>query len=292
MELKQLQNYMMIVECQSISKAAEKLHIAQPALTRQLKQLEESLGLILIERTTRHFEMTEAGKLLARKSAQLLEMAETIQQEMTDINVGFSGTIRIGTIGSEMEIMLPQLIAVFLKEFPNVNFKCYEGSSIEILEQLRHGLIDIGIVRTPLDKTLYNAIEWPIQPMIAAHIEQRPWLNSTHKLTWADLAGERLIVHHRYAEEIRLACRGFGYEPLFAVMAEDTRSLLLMAEQGIGTVIVQKDWLKMIPEVFLSREIDAKALETQTIMLWHKTRYMPEISKKFVESVEKYIAKL
>ncbi len=292
MELKQLQNYLMIVESQSISKAAEKLHIAQPALTRQLKQLEEAFGLILVERTTRHFQMTEAGKILARKSAQLLEMADAIQQEMADLSIGFSGTIRIGTIGSEMEIMLPQLMAAFIKDYPNVSFKCYEGGSIEVLEQLRHGLIDIGIVRSPLDKTLYNVIEWPVQPMIAANIEPRPWLESSHKLTWADLEGERLIVHHRYAEDIRLACRGFGYEPQFAVMAEDTRSLLLMAGQGMGTVVVQKDWLKMIPKIFYSKEIDAKALETQTIMLWHKTKYMPEISKKFVESVEKYIVKL
>lgn len=292
MDLKQLQNYLMIVECQSISKAAERLHVAQPALTKQLKQLEAYYGLELAERSTRHFQMTEAGMVLARKASQLIEMAEAIKQEMAALAGGYKGTIRIGTIGSEMELMLPRLMSGFLSSYPDASFKCYEGSSLEILEQLRHGLIDIGIVRSPVDKTPYQVIEWPIQPMMAAHIAKRPWQLVPGILTWADLAGEGLIVHHRYAEEIRIACRSFGFEPKFTVMAEDTRSLLLMAGQGMGTVIVQKDWLKMLPQMLHSREIDAKELETQTIMLWHKHRYMPEIAKLFIQSVENNIEKL
>ena len=292
MDLKHLQNYLVIVACQSISKAADQLHIAQPALTRQLKQMETYYGVELAERSTRHFQLTEAGSVLARKATQLIEMAEAIKQEMTDLAGGCKGTIRIGTIGSEMELMLPRYMSEFLASYPEASFKCYEGSSLEILEQLRHGLIDIGIVRSPLDKTPYQVIEWPIQPMIAAHVERRGWLEVPGILSWADLEGEGLIVHHRYAEEIRLACRRFGFEPKFTVMAEDTRSLLLMAGQGMGTVIVQKDWLKMLPQALFSREIEAKALETQTIMLWHKQRYMPEIAKLFVQSVENNIEKL
>lgn len=292
MDLKQLQNYLMIVECQSISKAAERLHIAQPALTRQLKQLEAFYGVELAERSTRHFQLTEAGNTLARKARRLIEMSEAIRQEMTDLAGGYKGTVRIGTIGSEMELMLPRYMSEFLTSYPDACFKCYEGNSLEILEQLRHGVIDIGIVRSPVDKTPYHVIEWPVQPMMAAHIERRAWHEVPGILTWADLEGEGLIVHHRYAEEIRTACRRFGFEPQFTVMAEDTRSLLLMAAQGMGTVIVQKDWLNMLPQVLYSREIDAKALETQTIMLWHKQRYMPEIAKLFVQSVENNIEKL
>lgn len=286
MDLKQLQYFLAMVECQSLSKAAEKLHLAQPALSRQLKQMEEEFGVSLIERTTRSFQMTEAGKTLAHRGAQILEMADTLKQEMADLGLGKIGTIRIGTIGSEMELMLPQFMATFSNVYPNASFKCFEGSSVEVLEQLRHGLIDIGVVRSPVDVSPFKYIQLPVQPMVAAHIKEQPWMKNEQRLTWEVLQEDRLIAHHRYLEDIKNGCHRFGFEPKFAVTAEDTRSLLLMASVGMGTVIVQKDWLKMVPAAFFYKEIDAKELETQTVILWHKDRYIPEIAKSFVKSIE------
>ncbi len=285
MDVKQLQYFKTIVEHQSISKAAEQLHLAQPALSRQLKQLEEELNVSLIERTTRHFVVTEAGKQLAYRAEQILSLMDTILNEMHEIQSGKSGVIRIGTIGSEMEILLPDLIAAFYQSYPQVVFQCNEGSSIEVIERLEHGLIDLGIVRSPVEAVHYHQMYFARHPMVAAKTANPKWESVKKELTWIDLKDEKLIVLNRYAEVIKKACLEEGFEPTLIASVEDTRSLLLLAGTGIGTAIVQEDWLQMVSTPFVSKVIQAKALETQTLVLWPKNRPIPTIALKFIESI-------
>lgn len=285
MDVKQLHYFKTIVENQSISKAAEQLHLAQPALTRQLKQLELELNVSLIERTTRHFVVTEAGKQLVYRAEQILNLMDTIQQEMQAIQSGKSGVVKIGTIGSEMEILLPDLIAAFYESHPQVSFQCNEGSSVEVIERLDHGLIDLGIVRSPVEAVNYHQMYFERHPMVAAKTGHPEWHENAKALSWIDLKEEKLIVLNRYAQSIRTACLEAGFEPKLVASVEDTRSLLLLASTGIGTAIVQEDWLQMVPTPFVSKVIQAESLETQTLILWPKNRTIPAISLKFIESI-------
>lgn len=285
MDVKQLYYFKTIVEHQSISKAAERLHLAQPALSRQLKQLEEELKVSLIERTTRHFVVTEAGKQLAYRAEQILSLMETTLNEMQEIQSGKSGVIRIGTIGSEMEILLPDLIASFYQSYPQVVFQCNEGSSLEVIERLDHGLIDLGIVRSPVEAANYHQVYFSRHPMVAAKTANPKWDMTKKELSWIDLKDEKLIVLNRYADVIKKACLEVGFEPDLIASVEDTRSLLLLAGTGIGTAIVQEDWLQMVPTPFVSKAIQAEVLETQTLVLWPKNRPIPAIALKFIESI-------
>lgn len=285
MDVKQLYYFKTIVEHQSISKAAEQLHLAQPALTRQLKQLEAELKVTLIERTTRHFVVTEAGKQLVYRAEQIINLMDTLEQEMNAIQLGKSGVIKIGTIGSEMELLLPDLIAAFYQSYPQVSFQCNEGSSAEIIERLDHGLIDLGIVRTPVEAVNYHQMYFERHPMVAAKTGSSTWETRGQALDWIDLKEEKLIVLNRYANSIKTACLEAGFEPQLVASVEDTRSLLLLAGTGIGTAIVQEDWLEMVPTPFVSKVIQAKSLETQTLVLWPKNRTIPAIALKFIESI-------
>lgn len=285
MDVKQLYYFKTIVEHQSISKAAERLHLAQPALSRQLKQLEEELKVSLIERTTRHFVVTEAGKQLVYRAEQILNLMETTLNEMQEIQSGKSGVIRIGTIGSEMEILLPDLIASFYQSYPQVAFQCNEGSSLEVIERLDHGLIDLGIVRSPVEAANYHQVYFSRHPMVAAKMVNPKWDMTKKELSWIDLKDEKLIVLNRYAAVIKKACQEAGFEPELIASVEDTRSLLLLAGTGIGTAIVQEDWLQMVLTPFVSKVIQAEVLETQTMVLWPKNRPIPAIALKFIESI-------
>lgn len=285
MDVKQLYYFKTIVEHQSISKAAEQLHLAQPALSRQLKQLEEELKVSLIERTTRHFVVTEAGKQLVYRAEQILNLMDTVHQEMEAIQSGKSGVIKIGTIGSEMEILLPDLIAEFYRSYPQVSFQCNEGSSVEVIERLDHGLIDLGIVRSPVEAVNYHQMYFERHPMVAAKTGSPTWEKVEKALKWIDLKEEKLIVLNRYAQSIKIACLEAGFEPQVVASVEDTRSLLLLASTGIGTAIVQEDWLQMVPTAFVSKAIQAESLETQTLVLWPKNRSIPAIALKFIESI-------
>lgn len=278
---RQMKYFVTIVDFGSLSKAAEKLHIAQPALTKALQQLENSLGLTLIERSTRHFQVTEAGAIFYKRVMQILELIEATEAELADLKDGRSGVVRIGTIGSEMELMIPGLMAGFLEENAEVRFRCFEGNTPEVVENLKHGLIDVGIVRSPVVTEGFNALYLNSAPMVAATVVKKPFLKKK-LLKWEDLKAESLIVHNRYVKSISDMCYTAGFEPKIGVTVEDTRSLLLMAEAGLGTAIVQKDWLKVADGSLHFREIEAPELETQTILLWQKERYTSELSRRFI----------
>lgn len=119
MDIKQLTYFLTIAEEKSITKASEKLHIAQPHLSQQLKLLEEELNVKLIERTTRKFQVTDAGKRLWHRSKQIIELMESTVKELKDFNEGMEGTLSIGTISSAGDILLPQRIYSFNKNIQN-----------------------------------------------------------------------------------------------------------------------------------------------------------------------------
>lgn len=107
--------FLAIIEEGSITKAANKLHLAQPYLSQQLKLLEDELEVKLVERTTRKFQVTEAGKMLAYRAKQILDLAEKTIKELKDFNEGIKGTLSIGCLSSATENLLTQKSMIFIK---------------------------------------------------------------------------------------------------------------------------------------------------------------------------------
>ena len=149
MYIENYRNFVVIVDSGTISAAAKKLHIAQPALSNQVKMLEENYGAQLLERGPRSVKLTPAGKILYEhaKSIDLLE--SSLAQEIIDIQADTVGTLHFGAISTQPEKFSAELLLGFHESHPNVHFRISEGSSIEIMRLLKDGLIEVGILRTP-----------------------------------------------------------------------------------------------------------------------------------------------
>ncbi|OAA90425.1 LysR family transcriptional regulator [Clostridium ljungdahlii] len=284
MDIKQLTYFLAIAEEKSITKASEKLHIAQPHLSQQLKLLEEELNVKLIERTTRKFQVTDAGKRLWHRSKQIIELMDSTVKELKDFNEGMEGTLSIGTISSAGDILLPQRIYSFNKKYPKINFEIRECSTNEILELLKSGVIEIGIIRTPLNSETYESISLPIEPMVAASSNSFYW-NNKRKICLNELADKPLLVHRRYEKMIIELCKQTGFNPRILCKIEDTRSILLLADTGMGVGIVPKDWIELIPNTNLNyKEINEPSLNTNTTIVWMKDQYLSSAAKHFLET--------
>ena len=118
MEIKDMQAFYAIVEEGNISHAAIRLSIAQPALSRQMKKLESSLGVQLFERGSRRIRLTDAGMLLYSRVKHILGMVDGTLREITDIGSGMAGTIKLGTVTSSGAMLIPQLVADFHRMYP------------------------------------------------------------------------------------------------------------------------------------------------------------------------------
>lgn len=290
MDIRQLTYFLGIAEEGNITKAAEKLHIAQPHLSNQLKLLEDELGVKLVERHTRKIQLTSAGELLMYRARQMLELLDRTVKELRDYNEGLQGTLSIGTIASAGDILLPRWIYDFHQKYPGINFQIRECNTHEILELLNNGVIEIGIIRTPLNSEIYESILLPNEPMIAVTNGDLFWKNTQKYISMNELKNKALLVHRRYEKMISEACYQSGFEPRILGKIDDTRAILLWADTGMGVAIVPKDWVGLISSPNLKYiEIKEPSLITRTAVVWKKSQYLSAAAKHFLENCKSLI---
>lgn len=288
MDLKQLAYFLAIAEEGSITKAAERLHIAQPPLSQQLKLLEKELGVVLMERNTRKIQITDAGRLLRNRAKQILELAERTSKELKDLKEGLQGTLSIGTISSAGEALLPLKIQGFHEKYPGVDFHIREGGTFEILELIKSGVVEIGIIRTPFNQDIFEYINLPDEPMVAGALEDLFWDDSADRgcLDLAELEGKPLLMHNRYKNNIKEACRKAGFEPRIICRIDDSRSMLNWANSGMGIAIIPRDMIGLLPDAKLVyREIKEESLVTRKVIIWMKNRYLSALARHFLETL-------
>ncbi|WP_407314482.1 LysR family transcriptional regulator [Desulfosporosinus sp. SB140] len=283
MDLRQLAYFLAIVEEGNITRASERLHIAQPPLSQQLKLLEEELGVVLIERNTRKIQITDAGRLLQNRAKQILELTEKTAKELRDIKEGLQGTLSIGTVSSAGETLLP-LIQRFHEEYPCIDFHIRESGTFEILELIKSGVVEIGIIRTPFNQDSFECINLYAVPMVAGALGKLFW-DGDGCLELTELKGKPLLMYNRYTTEIKEACRKVGFEPNIMCRIDDTRFILSWANTGMGIAIIPKDMVGLLPDSKLVfREIKEESLVTRTVIIWIKNRYLSAPVRHFLEA--------
>ncbi|WP_083290352.1 LysR family transcriptional regulator [Oligella sp. HMSC05A10] len=147
MDLKQIRYFVAVAEERSFTAAAERLHITQPPLSRQIQLLEESLGVQLIERDNRPLTLTEAGRLFYEQSLQLLTRVEQLQIATMRVGQSYQRQLSIGFVVSSIYSGLPRVIQLFRSEYPETRLQFVELTTAEQLEALKSGRIDIGFGR-------------------------------------------------------------------------------------------------------------------------------------------------
>lgn len=285
MDIRMLNYFLAIAEEGSISKAAERLHMAQPPLSHQLKLLEEELGVKLVERTTRRLQLTDAGKALQHRSKQLIELLETSIKEVKDINEGLQGRLSIGTVSSAGATLLPKRIQSFHVRYPGIDFEILDEDTNKIIELLDHGVIDIGIISTPFNLDNFEAITLPQEPMVA--VSSSAWSENKEFLKLKELDDKPLIVQRRNEKIIHELCIKSGFHPKILCRSNDVRTILLWASTGLGVAIVPKNCIDLIPNASLNyREISEPSLMTGTAVIWPKQRYISSAARNFLESLK------
>lgn len=163
MEFRVLQYFLAIAKEETISKAAESLHITQPTLSRQMKGLEEQLGKQLFIRGNRKINLTEEGILLRQRAEEIISLVEKTESEIMHSDTTISGDIYIGSGETEGMRILAKVIDTCHKEYPKIKFHLYSGNSQDVVEKIENGLIDFGVLIEPADISKYDFIKIPVK---------------------------------------------------------------------------------------------------------------------------------
>jgi len=242
MELRHLRYFLKVAEELHFGKAAEKLFIAQPPLSRQIKQLEEELGVMLFERTKKRVQLTAQGSYLKEEAAKVLAQIESMRNHLPLVEDGAEGGIKIGYVGSAMHSILPAVFAEIRRNLPGVHMSLSELKNLDQIAGLKYGNIDIGFIRTPITtegldiQPIYSETLSVIVPL--AHPSARS--KSFHV---AQLAGEPFIAFCRDCapwlfDSIIALCNREGFSPRIVHESSQVNSIVRLVESGIGYSIV------------------------------------------------------
>lgn len=195
MELRHLRYFVAVAEEKSFNKAAERLFISQPPLSRQIKQLEEEIEVLLIDRDNRPLKLTEAGQFFYEHAIQILAQSDNLQA-MTTRKGSFNNSLSIGFVASILYGVLPKVIARFRKIYPNIEIKLYELNSWQQMQSLTEGKIDVGFGRLLFEDASTRRIVLRQESLVvAAPINNRIVQERRDSVNLIDLVNENLLLY-------------------------------------------------------------------------------------------------
>jgi DNA-binding transcriptional LysR family regulator len=214
----------------------------------------------------------------------MMELKKVTLNDLQESTAGISGRLMIGTIPSSAGSLLPGLIQKFHQQYPKVTFHVRQGETLKILELLNVGIIEIGIVRTPVDYEQYDYILLPEEDMVAAALPAM-LPACTEPLEISQLADKPLLAHHRHAAPTIVEhCRQQGLEPSLLCTSDDITLLLLWANLGLGVAIVPESAVDILPGSSLTfHKLRGPYLKTTTAVLWSKKHPLSAAGSHFIE---------
>ena len=194
MELRVLQYFLAVAREQSISAAAQSLHLTQPTLSRQLKELELELGKTLLIRGSRKVTLTEDGMLLRKRAEEILDLVGRTEKEVRQSDKILSGDIYIGTGETDGVRQIAKAAHQLQTLYPNVQFHIVSGDAVDVCERLDKGLLDFGILLGDMDKTKDHYMELPMTDVWGVLMQNRKKKKKKESITPEDLWDKPLIL--------------------------------------------------------------------------------------------------
>lgn len=291
MELRVLQYFLAVAREQSVSGAAEYLHLSQPTLSRQLKDLEEELGKQLFIRGNRKITLTDEGMTLRKRAEEIMDLVKKTKDEIMFSDETITGNIYIGAGETEAVRILARAAHQLQKDFPQIHIHISSGDTTDVTERLNKGLIDFGVLFDPTDLSEYNHLRIPTKDEWGVLMRRDSPLAEKEYITPEDLWEKPLIISRQQKEGSALSIwlkQDFSKLNIVA-----TYSLLyngsLMVEEGIGYALCLNHIVNPTGESSLCFRPLSPKLDMGLNVVWKKYQLLNKASEKFLERLQSLI---
>jgi DNA-binding transcriptional LysR family regulator len=247
MELRHLKYFLAVAEELNFTKAAEKLFISQPPLSRQIAELEGEIQARLFTRNNKKVALTEAGKYFKNEVTALFQNLERITAKTKKIAENVSGEFRIAYISSIYSAVISDLIKHLKEQFPYVNFKLFEVSTTKQISALEQGKIDLGIIRSPVKSPKIKSRLWFQDGFSVVYNKNLIQIKSEKDIP--DLKEETFVFFNKdyaphYHEVLLELCAFYGFEPQVVHESNNINSIVQLVKNGLGVSIVPSNIAK------------------------------------------------
>jgi DNA-binding transcriptional LysR family regulator len=271
MDLIALRAFVTVAELTSFSRAAETLHLAQPAVSQQLKRLERDLGAPLLRRSTRRVELTAAGAQLLPRARTILAEAGRAEAEVRLLAAGFAGRVAVGFVGTATYDLLPRVARSVRAQLPDVRLELYgEQLSPALVEGLLSRRLDIAVMRDPAPDASLTVRTLRSERLVAALPVDHP-AASGDQVELASLRDSTFVTHPSgrrsvMYDEVMQACRRVGFLPPEVVEVRETATLVTFVAAGIGVALVPEPVRSLAVEGVAYRSLADVDLQTALVV--------------------------
>jgi DNA-binding transcriptional LysR family regulator len=286
MDFQHLSYFIEVVRQASFSKAAQTLHISQPTLSKIIKNLEDELGVILFNRSTRHIQLTDDGDIFLKFAHLTLSMADDLQVSLNDGKLLKKGKLSLGLPPVIGVSFFPQIIAKFRDLYPGIHLHLIEEGGKIVEQLLRDAQIDLGVVVLPVDERHFDFI-----PLVERQLSLI--VNSNHALAkqeivhLSELRNESFILFKEgfsLNDRVREACIREGFEPVISYESSQWDLISEMVGVGLG--------IALLPETVLGRihtesvkviPMTVPQISWDLAVIWSKHHYLSHAAKGWIQ---------
>lgn len=289
MELRVLRYFLAVAQEESISAAAEYLHLTQPTLSRQMKDLEEELGRPLLIRGSRKVELTEAGRLLRKRAREILELADKAQAEIREGDEAVTGELCIGAGETHVMRLVAQAIKALREQGHHIRFRIYSGNAEDVTERLDQGLLDFGILIEPVDLKKYDSLRLPDTDLWGVLMPKDHPLAREEVIRPQQLRHELLLIsHQRLAQGQLLQWLGCDVTDLdIAVTYNLVYNAARMVEEGVGLALTLDKLVHTGADSPLCFRPLEPRMEVGLDIVWKKYQTLSKAAQLFLEQLQK-----
>jgi len=300
MELRQLQYALQIAAERNFSRAADKLHIAQPSLSQQLSKLERELGVLLFQRNTSSVELTHAGAKFVEQAQVIIDAVELLRQEMSDISQLRTGRVVVGSMPITGAHLLPHVLPVFKDKYPEVDINLLEDSSMNLEKLTANGQTDLSLLSLPLE---IPSLTYEILGEERIDLAVPPG----HSLASRALTGARTSLEELRDESFIVLkegqgfrkmtmelCLNAGFDPRIVFESNNMETVQSLVATGMGVTLVphfiaRAPRSEFVP-VYLPLE---EPVPTRTLVIaYRRGRYLSKAAEAFIETFKSTVAGL
>lgn len=289
MELRHIRYFLAVAEEMNFTKAAEKLCIAQPPLSRQIKDLEQELGAKLFIRGPHYMELTEAGELFRQYGLRIIELSDKSLEDIREMDSSLQGTIYFSTVEGHAPSLLSKWIADFKKEHPNVQYNLWNGNTDDIIQRIRKGLCDLAVIMEPYDPEGIESIKIYEEPWVAIIPLNHPLAKEKgDSIELCKIAPYDLLIPARHSRlhEVEGWFSSSGKKPKIRCYIAHTLSAYELTRQGVGIAIYPAS----ASDIIAKDQVCIKAIKNPSVnasyhLAWNSERRMSRATKEFLDFV-------
>ncbi len=290
MNIRQLSHFVAVVEEKSVTRAAKRLNIAQPALSISIRKFEEQLGLSLFQRLDRQMLLTQEGKTLLTHAQKILRQVDDAKLAMNELKGLMKGEVRLGTPSMMGSYYFPEIIMAFKSCFPNLKMTVVEAGTQDIRAMIMAGEIDVGVIRnTDVPKEL--EVDPLLRSQMVAVVGKQHEYANRQALSFEDFFSQELVMfkpgyfHRDFIDEV---CKVGGHQALFSFET----NLLPM----ILSIVKREFAITALLELVDDNESDLVGVPFEPpvyvdlALAWRKDGYLSKADKTFIDFVKQYSA--